>query len=214
MRALIGGLHVMALVGLTLITVACTQTTPTLPATSTRPVVSATAMLTATPSPTPTPLVASAANLGPVPLNCLPGPTPRNVDPAEFGPGVGGSPVWAIGFAGPHATIHLKGWTKDPSLAQYGWDYKILWSVGPNYTHPVVLHGGLLSAGTPLWFQIGDQPPVTAPVLDPKHPGTPTGSDVGWAEFPSYLLIPKAGCYYLKASWPGGSWRITFAAGL
>ncbi len=215
MRELIGGLRVMILIGLTLVTVACTQTTPTPPpANSTRPVVSATVVPTATPTPTPTPLVASAANVGPVSQNCPPGPTPKNVDPSEFGPGVGGSPVWAIGFAGPHATIHLNGWSEDPSLVQYGWNYKILWSVGPNYTHPVVLRGGLLSDGTPLWFQIGDQTPVTTPVLDPGNPGTLTGSDAGWAEFPSYLLIPKADCYYLEASWPGGSWRITFAAGL
>jgi len=215
MRKLIGSLRVMMLIGLTLMTVACTQATPTpLPANSTRPVVSATLVPTATPTPTPTPLVASAADVGPVPQNCPPGPTPKNVDPSEFGPGVGGSPVWAIGFAGPHATIHLKGASEDPSLVQYGWEYKILWSVGPNYTHPVVLGGGSLSGGTPLRFQIGDQTPTAAPVLDPRYPGTNTGSDVGWAEFPSYLLIPKAGCYYLEASWPGGSWRITFAAGL
>jgi hypothetical protein len=215
MRELIGGLRVMILIGLTLVTVACTQTTPTPPpANSTRPVVSATVVPAATPTPTPTSLAASAANVGPVPQNCPPGPTPKNVDPLEFGPGVGGSPVWAIGFAGPHATIHLNGLSEDPSLVQYGWNYKILWSVGLNYTHPVVLRGGLLSDGTPLWFRIGDQPPVTAPVLDPRYPGTLTGSDAGWAEFPSYLLIPKAGCYYLEASWPGGSWRITFAAGL
>ena len=28
------------------------------------------------------------------------------------------------------------------------------------------------------------------------------------------LYIPAAGCYALDASWPGGSWRVTFAAGL
>jgi len=34
-----------------------------------------------------------------------------------------------------------------------------------------------------------------------------------WAEFPGSLTILKAGCYYLEATWPGGSWHITFAAG-
>ena len=214
-------LWVMMLTGLVLVGVACspapsspTSATPTIDSAHLTAFAQEQSTPAPSPSPTPTPLVASAANVGPVPQNCSPGPTPKNVDPSQFGPGVGGSPVWAIGFDGPHATVHLNGWSEDPSLVQYGWNYKILWSVGPNYTHPVVLRGGLLSGGTPLWFQNGDQTPTTAPMLDPRYPGTLTGSDVGWAEFPSYLLIPKAGCYYLEAQWPGGSWRISFAAGL
>jgi len=206
-------------VGLLLLLASCTQISQ--PTTSATPTVDSTHLTafaqgqsTLAPSSSPTPLVASAANIGPVPQNCPPGPTPKNVDPSVFGAGVGGSPVWAIGFDGPHATAHLNGWSEDLSLVQYGWNYKILWSVGRDYTHPVVLRGGLLSGGTPLWFRIGARTPTMTPVLDPQHPGTSTGSDVGWAEFPSYLLIPKAGCYYLEAQWPGGSWRITFAAGL
>jgi len=200
MRKFIGSLRAMMLAGLILVTVACTQATATPPPTnSTRPVVSATLV---------------PATVGPVPRTCPPGPTLNNVNPSLFGPGVGGSPVWAVGFDGPHATAHLQGIAQNPGTVWYGWDYKILWSVGPNYTHPVVLRGGSLNDGTPLWFQIGDQSLTTAPVLDPVHPGTITGSDAGWAEFPSYLLIPKAGCFYLEAHWPGGSWRFTFAAGL
>ena len=167
------------------------------------------------PSPTPTPLVASAANVGPVPQTCPPGPTPKDINPSLFGPGVGGSPVWAIGFDGPHATAHLRGIAEDATTAkQYGWEHKILWEIGPHYTHSVTLRGGSLRNGTLLWFQFGDQAPTMTPVLDSQHPGTITGFDAGWAGFPSYLLIPGAGCYYLEARWPGGSWRISFAAGL
>jgi hypothetical protein len=211
----------VTLVGLLLLLVSCTQISQ--PTTSATPTIDS-AHLTAfaqeqstpapSPSPTPTPLVANAANVGPVPQTCPPGPTPKDVNPSLFGPGVGGSPVWAIGFDGPHATVHLNGWSEDPSLVQYGWNYKILWEIGPHYTHSVMLRGGSLRNGTLLWFQFGDQAPTMTPVLDSQHPGTITGFDAGWAGFPSYLLIPGAGCYYLEAHWPGGSWRISFAAGL
>ena len=101
-------------------------------------------------------------------------------------PGIGGSPVWAIGFAGPHASAHLRGITEDATTAKrYGWEYKILWEIGPNYPHSVTLRGGSLRNRTLLWFQFGDQAPTMTPALDPQHPGTLTGSDVGWAGFPS-----------------------------
>jgi hypothetical protein len=215
MRKLIGSLRVMILIGLTLVTVACTQTTPTPPANSTRPVVSVTVVPAATPTPTPTPLVASAANVGPVPQTCPPGPPPTYVN-SEVGPGVGSFPVWAIGFAGPRATIHLNGWSEDPSFVQYGWNYKILWVMSDSSPGPVTLRGGSLHDSALLWFQIGDQAPTRSPVLSPSHPDPDfvTVTNSPWTDFPSYIFIPKADCYYLEAQWPGGSWHIPFAAGL
>jgi hypothetical protein len=71
--------------------------------------------------------------------------------------------------------------------------------------------------GDPLWFQIGDKAPTTTPKLDPTQPGAypynPANPDQVFPEYPSYLFIPRAGCYVLEASWPGGHWRIPFAAG-
>ena len=215
-------LCVMMLTGLVLVGVACSpapsslnSATPTIDSAHLTAFAQEQSTPAPSPSPTPTPLAAGSSNVGQVPQACPPGPTPKDVNPSLFGPGVGGSPVWAIGFAGPHATADLQGITEDATTAkQYGWEYKILWEVGPNYTHSVTLRGGSFRNGTLLWFQFGDQAPTMTPALDPQHPGTITGSDVGWAGFPSYLLIPGADCYYLEAQWPGGSWRISFAAGL
>ncbi len=157
--------------------------------------------------------MATADNVAPVPQDCPPGPAPREVDPSEFGPGVGGSPVWAIAFEGPHATVHLENTLSNV----YGWGVKVIWVVGPHYTSTATIHGGNLRTGSPLWLGADGaqgENPSTSLVLDPHYPGTISGSDHGWAEFPGGMDIPQAGCYYLEAQWPGGSWRITFAAGL
>jgi hypothetical protein len=150
-------------------------------------------------------LTPTAPPLGMVPQDCLPGPTPKKVT-AQFGPLIGGSPIWAAGFAGPHATIPLS--PQDP-YTPYGWTVKILWGIEPGYTHAVTLHGENLRTGARLYFNVTGQP-TPAPVLDPEAVGTPINQ---WKDFPSHLFIPTAGCYALEATWPGGQWRITFAAG-
>jgi hypothetical protein len=177
-----------------------------------------TGRVTATPSmvptPTPTPYVPPPTPISPPlglpPRDCHPGPMPRPIF-SDVGPGYGSFPVWAFGL---DTTVRIA--TSYFTYTQYGWEWKVLWRVSTRYTQPVRLHGGNLRTGTPLWFQIGDQDPSTAPVLDPRpreqqiaQSGYPADT-VGWG---SYLLIPTAGCYYVEADWQGGSWRGTFAAG-
>ncbi|HEY6541132.1 MAG TPA: hypothetical protein VIZ18_09350, partial [Ktedonobacteraceae bacterium] len=78
----------------------------------------------------------------------------------------------------------------------------------------VTFHGANLADGTPLWMS-GDNVPdmTTSLALDTRDP-TVVNRPGNWVEFPGGLDIPKAGCYYLQANWPGGSWRITFSAGV
>ncbi len=194
---------------------ACSQPAP--PSTSATPTVDP-AHLTAfarvqsqfTPSPIPTPTPTPIPPpLGPIPRDCPPGPTPQPILPG-IGPVIGGPPVWAAGFDGPHAAIYLV----PEAFNQYGWGRKIIWEVGPNYTHLVTLHGANLQSGARIRFQFLDGDPTTSPVLDPQdpdHPGSAVGGD--WNEWGSGMFLPTTGCYYLEASWPGGHWRITFAAG-
>jgi hypothetical protein len=194
---------------------ACAQ--PSLPQTSATPTVD-NAHLTAFARPyptytsTPTPMVASAANVGPAPHDCPLGPPlpVRRISPAIVPLG-GTSPVWAtVGGNGPG---HLAGDLYDPDG---GWPVKIVWEVGPNYQHPVMLRAGNLRDGTLLKWKMSPDDHVTmAPVLDPQHPGHPV-SVIGpnWNEWGSSVLIPAAGCYYLEARWPQGQWRETFAIGL
>ncbi len=97
----------------------------------------------------------------------------------------------------------------------HGWVWKVVWEVGPNYRQSVMLRGGNVYTGVPLWFNFDLNGADTLnPILDPSHPGHPV-SQVGdnWSEWGSYIYIPAAGCYYLEATWPQGHWRIVFAAG-
>jgi len=152
---------------------------------------------------------------GAVPRNCPAGPPPRVVS-RDFTPAIGAGPVWAAGFA-PGITLHVS--TGNAQNAKYltrtphGWEVKVLWVMRPGYRHKATLRGGNRRTGAPLWFQIRGGAPSTAPVLDPRPSKAIIGGVDRWAQFPSYLLIPQAACYSLEARWPGGSWRLTFAAG-
>jgi hypothetical protein len=178
--------RVVILLALSLVTGACAQTPP--PSTSATPTIdpahltafarSATSNANYTPIPTPTPAL-TPPPMGPVPHDCPPGPTPQPILPG-LGPVVGSSPVWVAGVDGPHAVIYLD----QAFFDKPGWGWKMVWEVGPNYTHLVTRQGESLRTHQPLWFQLNDQDPiVTSLVLDPQHPNHP-GSNVGgdWAE--------------------------------
>ena len=167
---------------------------------------------TAISMPTPTPYVPpptlTPPPLGPVPQNCPLGPTPQQVF-SDLGPFVlGHAPLWVSGFDGPHATVRLSPYD---DYTQYGWTSKMIWRAQASYTHPITVRGGNLRTGTPLWFQMGEQDPSMAPILNPQEQRSELTTD--WVEWGSYVYIPMAGCYYIEAAWPGGHWRITFAAG-
>ncbi len=126
---------------------------------------------------------------------------------------IGRQPVWAdIGkFNDRYLAFHLVQSVGEGSHTEYGWGYKILWLVALDYRYPVTITGGRIGGNRPLWFQIQRQQPSRAPKLDPLHPPIPDQD--GKHNFPSYVFVPKAGCYYIQARWRGGSWRTTFAAG-
>jgi len=207
-----------------LLLVSCTQISQ--PTTSATPTVDS-AHLTAfaqpyptytplpTPTPSPTSLGGASAKLGPVPQDCLPGPTPQSIDGA-FGPVVGAGPVWAGNFIGPHATLAWLPPTISAMHNQYGWPHKLLWVVADSVKGLVIIRGANLRDGSSLRPHAEQEVATSTPtilVLDPQDPNLINHADQ-WAEFPGSLTIPKAGCYYLEATWPGGSWRITFAAGV
>jgi hypothetical protein len=125
---------------------------------------------------------------------------------------LGVEPVWA----GPYATykpaeqaLHLG---PDVPRTLRGWRIKVLWAVSPTLKANVAVRAGLLESRRPLWLEIEGQKPSTRPVLDPKHPGVPPVPGEA-RQFPSYLYFPRAACYFLEASWPGGRWRMVFGAG-
>ena len=173
------------------------------------------ATATPTPAPSPAPKEAVGRITEPPPTSCPSGPNPQTVSP-DFGPGLGQTPVWAVAFgAGAQgAVLLLQG---EATIGPHGYYQKVLWVIQYGYGQPVRLGGSDSESGSPLWFQIGDAAPTTTPVLDPTHPGAYPGNPVNpdrvFPNYPSYLFIPRAGCYVLEATWPGGHWRIPFAAG-
>ena len=98
---------------------------------------------------------------------------------------------------------------REAPLTEYGYQYKVLWVVEKTYNNKVVLQGGNLADGTPLWFEIGGEEPTPTPTLDPLDPGAFSNPD--YSDFPSYIFIPKPGCYFIEASWDKESWQINLS---
>lgn len=151
------------------------------------------------------------ATLGPLPDDCVPGSTSKQIS-RNFGSAIGGSPVWIIN----NSSTFNYGLT----LTKYGWSTKLLWVIEPNFKGDVTIRGADIHDGSSLLFKPqgvtkGDQPIIT-PILDPENPGIPIqhqDSTGYWKEWPGYMYAPKAGCYYLEADWLGGSWKINIAIG-
>ena len=167
--------------------------------------------------PAPPPL-----GLGPVPRNC-PGAARTVVLKGVFGTGVnstgaGAFPVWGS-FGGPRATLAFGAQADVPGVFQapYGWGHKLLWALDPRFKGRVTLQGGSLHGHARLWFGVVEKgaPDTLVRVvsLDARRQKAYSGGAGAWPEFPSGLYVPRAGCYYLQARWPGGTWRMIFAAG-
>ena len=209
--------RMLAISSLVLVITACSQA-ETPPPAKTFVAGASTPTIIATPQPalSPSPTIKAPAPLGLAP-NCSASPAPKNIAPAYFAPAVGDAPAWAVGFAGPHATLlfgenhTMYSWVQ---YDQHGWEHKLLWVLGPSFAGRVTIHGANLADGTPLWMSADNVPDTaTSLVLDTRDP-TVVNRPGDWVEFPGGMDIPKAGCYYLQANWPGGSWRITFSAGV
>jgi hypothetical protein len=162
------------------------------------------------PPVTPTPVLPSQP-LGAVPQNCQPGMAPQVFDPRDFRPGIGGGPVWVTGFEGPRATLSV-----DPSpqnYTAYGWGATIIVALDTAQPITATLQGVSVSTGFPLWLNFSFLFSETTIGMDFSSGNPSQHSDGHWASWIGYLYIPAAGCYQLKATWPGGQWQVNFAAG-
>lgn len=159
-----------------------------------------------------TPGTVGTGELGAHPSTCPKANSLQNFDaPLEL-PGVGAGPLWMTGFSGPTATIvHL---APAPDAAP-GWYETLTLFIRKGATTPIMLQGGSQTSGDVLEFS---DPQSLAPVdttftLDPgttTHDYRPQGE---WEATSMNIYVPRAGCYYLQASWPGSTWMIYFAAG-
>ena len=158
--------------------------------------------------PTPTRSGEAHEPIGLLPDDCEPGPQPVLVSD-HVAAGIGGDPVWAIGFGGAAATLSF---SPDDPYRDHGWLRKVLWLLDRSASDPVTVTGVRVADGLQLWFQYrqgGSQEPVL--LLDPA---APDGEHGDWYEYRGYFVAPTAGCYRLRAAWPGGGWELPFRAGL
>lgn len=155
-----------------------------------------------------------ARRLGPAPGTCpAPRPPQQLVNLADYGNLIGSAPVWAGLYArfDPRRggyRIH-----RDAPRTGYGWRIKVLWVAEDDVGGAVRVVATAISGRSRLWFNVGARDPRPRPqaTLDPANPGVPPTGD--YVEFPSYVFIPRAGCYGVDVSWPGGSWRLVIGLG-
>jgi hypothetical protein len=172
---------------------------------------------------TPTPIVmlsTTPSNVGPTAAtaqetaqskdtgqDCPPPSKTVDIAPQYYAPAAGNSPVWAI-INKPILVFSMSEIRQAP-LTEHGYQYKVLWVVEKTYSDKVMLQGGNLEDRTPLWFKIGGEEPTTNPTIDPLDPEAFSNPD--YSDFPSYIFIPGAGCYFIEASWDKESWQINLS---
>jgi hypothetical protein len=131
----------------------------------------------------------------------------------RYGELVGGTRVWAGIYAerdGPNV-FHAPG----APHRRLGWRIKVLWIMRAHVSAGVVRISGVnLDTEEPLWFQVSGesaQDPTPVLELDPSSGIQTTGRR--WAEFPSYLFFPRAGCYSIRATGEDDGWEVIVALG-
>jgi hypothetical protein len=136
---------------------------------------------------------------------------------------IGAGPAWTGGILAykqvPLALIWSSG-EDSQTHYQNGWEHKLLWVVATTLHGSVTISGINLSTGAPLYpdaeYAEASSTPASL-VLEPEDPtvmSQDANRDAQWTQFPGALTVPGAGCYLLKAVWPGGSWHMIFAAGV
>jgi hypothetical protein len=160
------------------------------------------------------PVVADYETLGQVPQSCPQDTIAQNFASPAYPAGVGSSPMWVTGFAGPRAVLnHLV--RADPPL--WGWYQQLALVSETNYAGTVTLQGGIVGNTFPLWFGLAphDGELITSISVNPMNTSASNhfGADQQWGVLPIHIFIAEAGCYYLQATWDGGSWTAYFAAG-
>jgi hypothetical protein len=155
-----------------------------------------------------------SATLGPAPDDC---PANSQTHPFEFKGTqrtASSSPVLVIGLGGPHAVLTHFTQAQSPEI---GWYKRIVLLIKTNYTGTVTFRGGEMHDGTPIWFGMkqDSQTPITTFTVLPLNSSTSnhTRSDEEWGLSTATLYIPRAGCYFLLATWPEGGWIVVFSAG-
>jgi hypothetical protein len=175
-----------------------------------------TGTLQASPAPALTP---PGSLLEPIPARCHSSTTATSTAITEISyyddPAYGQSPVWMLGVSNEQnqRVVHFESYPPLP-YTSHGWRWRILVVSAPGYNGDVTLAGeqtgGSSGAKSTLFMDAGAG---LVPQLS-LNASRPIMRGLDWAEWPIYVYLPGSGCYQMGAHWPGGSWSISFAAGL
>lgn len=145
--------------------------------------------------------------LAPPPADCDVYAITREEVSPRYAPLLGSAPVWF----GPYLSVdEAEGVFRlhpGARVTRDGWQVKFLFVVQGAATGQVTVSGAD-THGRPLRFAIDAQePPTRSGVMNVAS------ARETFVDFPSYVYFPGAGCFTLKAQWPGGSWQLSFAVG-
>jgi hypothetical protein len=168
----------------------------------------------------PAPVLTPPGNLlEPIPARCSSSTIATAAALSEISyyddPAFGQSPVWMLGLSNEQnqRVVHFESYPPLPYTA-HGWRWRILVVSAPGYNGDVTLAGeqtaGSTGSKSTLLMDVGAGP--TAQLL--LNASQPIMRGLKWAEWPIYVYLPGSGCYQMGAHWPGGSWSISFAAGV
>jgi hypothetical protein len=176
--------------------------------------------ITSTSQPSPgSVLTPPGSLLEPVPASCPNSTTATSTAITEISyyddPAFGQSPVWMLGLSNEQNqhVVHFESYPPLP-YTPHGWRWRILVVSAPGYNGDVTLAGkqtgGSSAAKSTLFMDVGTG--LAAQIF--LNASRPIMRGLNWAEWPIYVYLPGSGCYQMGAHWPGGSWSISFAAGL
>lgn len=124
------------------------------------------------------------------------------------------------GWVGGGALIGYSRWTVHNHRAtllfgarsRYGFGEKVFWELAHGARGPVTLRGWDARTRQPIWFGRPSPNAHPRPLVPPPVIGWQTAVIPG-NHAPTFVFVPAAGCYVLRAQWRTGSWQATFAAG-
>jgi hypothetical protein len=154
--------------------------------------------------------VEGSPEMAPVPTDC--GILPDSISPDPGIPSaIGTFPIW-LGITDGVLPMPTEHYQENPQLPGW-WATKVGWLIPKVYTGTVQVRGWNVADDSPMYFEFGDDGALTSAALDPDEPGGFVDGLEDWAFFPSYVWVPKAGCYRLRAEWNGGLWEQVIAVG-
>lgn len=125
---------------------------------------------------------------------------------------LGNAPVWVASFDGTAArpTVYFDE-QYYRAFTSSGWAWHVLLIAQAGTAGTIELRGSDQRRGAALRLGTDTAETTTALTFAAAQPVWSVGR---WLEWPAWIFLPGAGCYTLDARWPGGSWRLVFAAGM